>query len=74
VYLIPIIAWLVAAALAAVVWSFCTYEVVWKAQRLGRDLARLQALNERAVRLQDDVARLQARVGNVVRSAAAPAD
>lgn len=73
-YEVPVIAWLVAAALAAVVWAFCTYEVVWKAQRLRRDLARLQALNERVTQLQDDVARLQVRVGNAVRTAAAPAD
>jgi len=70
VYLIPIIAWIAALVLGAIVLSFCGYEVWWKARRLQRDLARLQVLDERWARLQDDVAGLQARVGNAVRTAA----
>lgn len=60
-YEVPVIAWLVAAAFAAVVLAFCTYEVVWKARRLQRDLVRLQTLSERVNRLQDDLATIALR-------------
>jgi hypothetical protein len=73
VYLVPIVAWIVALVLGAVVLTFCGYEVWWKARRLGRDLERLQALDERVTRLQADAAALQARARDAARTAAATA-
>lgn len=59
--LIPALAWLAALVLAAVVLSFCGYEVWWKARRLQRDLARLEALQERVRDLQEEIAVVQER-------------
>jgi hypothetical protein len=69
VSLVPIIAWIAAVALAAVVLSFCGYEVWWKARRFQRDLARLDALRERAELVQSQVADIQARTAQVLRTA-----
>jgi hypothetical protein len=42
--LIPLFAWVGAVVVALVVLGFCAYEIVWKANRLRADLARLQAV------------------------------
>ncbi|HKC29056.1 MAG TPA: hypothetical protein VKB75_13675 [Jatrophihabitans sp.] len=39
----PIGAWIAAVLIALVVLGFCAYEITWKADRLRRDMARLQA-------------------------------
>jgi outer membrane murein-binding lipoprotein Lpp len=62
VFEVPIIAWIAAAVLAAIVLAFCGYELWWKARRLQDDLTRLQALNERVAELQSDIAEAQARI------------
>jgi hypothetical protein len=62
VFEVPIIAWVAAVVLAAVVFAFCGYELWWKTRRLQADLIRLQALTERVQALQDDVATAQARI------------
>lgn len=59
---VPLIAWIVALALAAVVLAFCAYEVIWKARRLRADLARLQALADRVEGLQHDIVAVQERL------------
>ena len=59
---VPIIAWVVAVVLAAVVFSFCGYEVWWKARRLQRDMLRLQGDLERLQALQEQVGQLQAAI------------
>jgi hypothetical protein len=69
VSLVPIIAWIAAVALAAVVLSFCGYEVWWKARRFQRDLARLDALRERAEQVQAEIADVQARTAQALRAA-----
>jgi hypothetical protein len=71
VYLIPIVAWIAALVLGAIVLSFCGYEVWWKARRLQRDLARLRALDDRVARLRDDVAAVQRRIRLAAAAAAA---
>ncbi len=63
----PIIAWVAALVLAAVILSFCGYEVWWKARRLQADLARLQALDERLRQLQADIDDAHARALRAVR-------
>ena len=59
---IPIAAWCFAAALALVVLGFCGYEIFWKAQRLQRDLRRLQGLDEQVTVLRAQLAEAQQRV------------
>jgi hypothetical protein len=44
VHWIPLLAWAGAVVVALVVLGFCAYEIVWKANRLRADLARLQAV------------------------------
>lgn len=65
---IPLIAWLAALALAAVVLGFCGYEIAWKSRRLAGDLTRARELEQRlkTMREQADDARsrlLSARGG-----------
>jgi len=62
VFEVPIIAWIAAVVLAAVVFAFCGYELWWKARRLQGDLTRLHALNERVAGLQAEIAAAQERV------------
>lgn len=59
---IPIIAWLAALVVAAVVLGFCAYEVTWKAKRLQRDLRALQGLNEQAQVLRGQLVETQERL------------
>jgi len=62
VFEVPIIAWVAAVVLAAVIFAFCGYELWWKTRRLHSDLARLHALNERVQELQADIAAARARI------------
>jgi hypothetical protein len=59
---VPIGAWIGAAVVALVVLGFCGYEIVWKAQRLQRDLRRLQALDAQLTELRARVTAVQQRV------------
>jgi hypothetical protein len=59
---VPIGAWIGAAVVALVVLGFCGYEIVWKAQRLQRDLRRLQALDAQLSDLRARVTAVQQRV------------
>lgn len=59
---IPLLAWLIAAAVALVVLGFCAYELVWKARRLQRDLRRLQDLVGQLSQLRSEVAAAQVRL------------
>jgi hypothetical protein len=61
---VPIAAWGLAVVVALVVLGFCGYEIFWKAQRLRRDLARLQDLNGRLDALRTDLAAVQRRVAD----------
>jgi L-alanine-DL-glutamate epimerase-like enolase superfamily enzyme len=47
-------AWAGALVVALVILGYCAYEVVWKANRLRADLARLQALQEQVEQLRHD--------------------
>lgn len=53
--------WIGAALLAAVVLTFCAYEVHWKSRRLQTDLERLNALSGQVATLQADVAAVRQR-------------
>jgi hypothetical protein len=64
VHWIPVISWLAAAMVAAVILGFCAYEIGWKARRLQRDLERLQGLGESLQQLQGDVAAAQRRLAS----------
>jgi hypothetical protein len=64
---VPIIAWIAALVFAALVLTFCGYEVWWKARRLQTDLARLEALDEQVRRLQADIEDARARAVRAVR-------
>ena len=59
---LPIAAWCFAAVLALVVLGFCGYEISWKANRLQRDLRRLQGLTDQLVELRGQLAEAQQRV------------
>jgi hypothetical protein len=59
---IPIIAWLAAVVVTAVVLGFCGYEITWKARRLRADLAQLQGLGEDLAQLRDNVDAAQQRL------------
>jgi outer membrane murein-binding lipoprotein Lpp len=58
---IPLVAWAGALVLALVILGYCAYEVVWKANRLRADLARLQALQEQVEQLRRDAYAASAR-------------
>lgn len=59
---IPIAAWGFAAVFALVVLGFFGYEIFWKAQRLQRDLRRLEGLTEQLTGLRGQLAEAQERV------------
>jgi hypothetical protein len=61
VHWVPIAAWGGAVLVAVVVLGFCAYEIVWKANRLRRDLGKLQAVNGQLVELQGRLAAAQER-------------
>ena len=58
-------AWIGAGVLALLVLGFCAYELSWKARRLRREGARMQALGERAQTLQGEIAALQQRAAQL---------
>jgi type VI protein secretion system component VasK len=64
----PLIAWLVALAVAVLVLGFCAYEVGWRTRRLRTDLARLQDLGAELAAVATRVAALRDRVEHVGRS------
>ena len=59
--LIPIVAWAAAAAVAVVLLGFCAYEIVWKTNRLRRDVAELQVDADQLSELRDGLAAVQQR-------------
>lgn len=59
--LIPIVAWAAAAAVAVVLLGFCAYEIVWKTNRLRRDVAQLQATADQLTELREGLAAVQQR-------------
>jgi hypothetical protein len=59
--LIPIVAWAAAALVALVVLGFCAYEIIWKANRLRRDVARLQVTADQLTELRVGLAAVQQR-------------
>lgn len=59
--LIPIVAWAAAAAVAVVVLGFCAYEIIWKTNRLRRDVAELQVAAGQLTELRDGLAAVQQR-------------
>jgi hypothetical protein len=58
----PIAAWGAAALIAVVLLGFCAYEINWKAERLRRDLGKLQVDGDRLVELRGALAAAQERV------------
>jgi hypothetical protein len=62
---VPIGAWIAAAAIAVLVLGFCAYEIVGKANRLRRDVDRLQDLNGDLQALQTRLAEARRRVAAV---------
>jgi hypothetical protein len=59
---IPVAAWIVAVAVAAVVLGFAAYEIWWKAGRLRGDLRRLTALGEELTAVQRDLVAARQRL------------
>jgi outer membrane murein-binding lipoprotein Lpp len=59
--LIPILAWAAAVAVAVVVLGFCAYEIIWKTNRLRRDVATLQDTADQLTQLRDGLAAAQQR-------------
>jgi outer membrane murein-binding lipoprotein Lpp len=59
--LIPIVAWAAAAVVAVVVLGFCAYEISWKANRLRRDVTRLQGAADQLTELREGLAAAQQR-------------
>jgi len=59
---IPIAAWCLAGVLALVVLGFCGYEIFWKAQRLQRDVQKLEGLTDQLTELRAQLAEAQQRV------------
>ena len=59
--LIPVVAWAAAAAVAVVVLGFCAYEIIWKTNRLRRDVAELQVAADQLTELRDGLAAVQQR-------------
>ena len=53
-------AWIGAVVVSAVVLAFCAYELVWKGKRLGTDLERLVALEQKLTVVQGEIAAAQA--------------
>jgi uncharacterized membrane protein len=61
--LIPVVAWIAAGLVAFVVLGFCAYEIVWKTNRLRRDVAQLQGAADQLTELRDGLAAAQQRAG-----------
>ncbi len=59
---VPIGAWGAALLIAVVLLGFCAYEVNWKAERLRRDLGKLQTDADRLVELRGALAAAQERI------------
>jgi hypothetical protein len=59
---VPIAAWGGAVLVAAVVLGFCAYEISWKADRLRRDLRKLQARADELTVLRGELSAVQERV------------
>jgi outer membrane murein-binding lipoprotein Lpp len=59
--LIPVIAWAAAAVVAVIVLGFCAYEIIWKANRLRRDVTQLQVATEQLAELRAGLAAAQQR-------------
>lgn len=68
---VPVIAWLAAIVVAAVLLGFCAYELHWKANRLRTDLAKLQALRGELEQLQEQITATQLRAAQAQRLMAA---
>ncbi|MDT4891421.1 MAG: hypothetical protein QOE97_456 [Pseudonocardiales bacterium] len=62
---IALIAWGGALAVALVVLGFCAYEIVWKANRLRADLARLQAVQGELQRVGAELSTATQRLASV---------
>jgi hypothetical protein len=63
---VPLIVWGAVLLFGAVLLGFCAYEIVWKANRLRRDVARLQALQGPVLDLQAGLADAQERLTRAV--------
>jgi hypothetical protein len=59
---VPIAVWGGAVLVALVVLGFCAYEIVWKSNRLRRDLGKLEALNAELAELRSGLAAAQERI------------
>lgn len=57
-------AWIGAVVLAAVILGFCAYEIMWKSQRVQRDLERLNGLNEELAAVQREVQTARQRIAD----------
>jgi outer membrane murein-binding lipoprotein Lpp len=62
VHWLPIAAWCVAAAVALVVLGFCTYEIIWKTNRLRADVRSLQSTADQLAELRRQLGEAQERV------------
>jgi hypothetical protein len=56
-----VVAWSAAGAIAVLLLGFCAYELTWKANRLRRDTAKLQAAAEQLAALRGKLAEAQQR-------------
>lgn len=63
--MVVLFVWVGAVVVAAVVLSFCAYELTWKSKRLRSDLGKLQALSQSLAALRDEVAVVQSRAAEV---------
>jgi len=64
---IPLVAWLAAVVITALVLGFCAYEISWKARRLRADVEILQRVVGGGIaQLQGDAATARARLARAV--------
>lgn len=68
---VPLIAWVAALVLAAVVLGFCGHELVWKRRRLRADLETLQQLRHTAAEVQAGLSDAKQRAALVAQRQAA---
>lgn len=61
-WVVPIAAWGAAVLIAVVVLGFCAYEISWKADRLRRDMRKLQATADELSALRAELSAVQERV------------
>ena len=61
---IPVAAWGGAVLVAVVVLGFCSYELVWKTNRLRRDVLRLRGLTESVDALRTELSTTQQRIAS----------